>query len=206
MPDLCRFCLSEDNERSNPLLSPCLCAGTMKFVHRNCLIQWRTVTTFNMFKTNCQLCHAPYAIPRRWLEERMPYVDKFWDYVLSQTFFIIVLVYYLHILIGSRLFEKEINIYLISKISITVFNYLLFNTSFIYALYYFFLIKKVINKQLYFYYNAYNILQYISGCAVCLYFIQFAIFPFGGIYLYLLSYFYTLHVKTLEKINVLGAF
>ena len=37
---ICRICLSEegDDQRNiNPLFSPCKCAGTMKYIHLNCL-------------------------------------------------------------------------------------------------------------------------------------------------------------------------
>ena len=37
---LCRICLSEDNETSNPLINPCTCSGTMKYIHLFCLKQW----------------------------------------------------------------------------------------------------------------------------------------------------------------------
>ena len=33
----CRICLCDDNSDDNPLLSPCGCKGTMKFIHYKCL-------------------------------------------------------------------------------------------------------------------------------------------------------------------------
>ena len=33
----CRICLSEVFEPENPLISPCKCGGTMKFIHLKCL-------------------------------------------------------------------------------------------------------------------------------------------------------------------------
>ena len=33
----CRICLCDDNNEDNPLLSPCGCKGTMKFIHYKCL-------------------------------------------------------------------------------------------------------------------------------------------------------------------------
>ena len=35
----CRICLSED-EPGNPLISPCKCSGTMRFIHASCLQEW----------------------------------------------------------------------------------------------------------------------------------------------------------------------
>lgn len=37
---VCRICLGDDNEADNPLLTPCKCAGTMKFIHILCLQKW----------------------------------------------------------------------------------------------------------------------------------------------------------------------
>lgn len=37
---VCRICLSEDSEQDNPMISPCKCSGTMKFIHLECLKEW----------------------------------------------------------------------------------------------------------------------------------------------------------------------
>lgn len=36
----CRICLSETETAEDPLICPCNCAGTMKYVHLNCLKEW----------------------------------------------------------------------------------------------------------------------------------------------------------------------
>lgn len=38
----CRICLDEGNEfdEKNPLISPCKCAGTMRYIHAECLTTW----------------------------------------------------------------------------------------------------------------------------------------------------------------------
>ena len=36
----CRICLSDTQTLSNPLISPCHCSGTMKFIHLECLQEW----------------------------------------------------------------------------------------------------------------------------------------------------------------------
>jgi hypothetical protein len=205
MPDACRFCLSEENGLANPLLSPCRCAGTIKFVHRECLTQWRNTTAYDFFKINCQLCHTPYVLPRRWLIEHMPFRDNLWVYVLSQPFFVIIFVHYLHIFILSQFFKKESAIILNDNLSISIFDFLLLNASVVYAAYYTYLIKKVINKQLYFFYNAFDLLRWATGGAICLYLTQFTIFPFGALYLYLISCYYEIHIKALHTININGA-
>lgn len=37
---VCRICLTEEEESENPLLTPCKCAGSMGFIHHQCLKQW----------------------------------------------------------------------------------------------------------------------------------------------------------------------
>jgi hypothetical protein len=62
----CRVCFSSSNGSCNPLLSLCLCAGTMKFIHLDCIRQWLKgkITTRQIGSTlsyywkqlSCELC------------------------------------------------------------------------------------------------------------------------------------------------------
>ena len=36
---LCRICLSED-EPDNPIISPCQCTGSVKYIHLDCIREW----------------------------------------------------------------------------------------------------------------------------------------------------------------------
>lgn len=68
---VCRICLSED-EIDNPLIAPCACSGSMKYIHAFCLQTWLSsrVTTkntnysisFTLKNFECELCKA--TIPR----------------------------------------------------------------------------------------------------------------------------------------------
>jgi hypothetical protein len=38
---ICRICyMEEDSDIKNPLVQPCKCSGSMKYIHLNCLKQW----------------------------------------------------------------------------------------------------------------------------------------------------------------------
>ena len=37
---VCRICYGEDSDNDNPLISPCLCKGSMKYIHYQCLNNW----------------------------------------------------------------------------------------------------------------------------------------------------------------------
>ena len=52
----CRICLEEQGE----MISPCLCNGTMKFVHRECLNQWRNQKKLSRSYERCDQCHYTY--------------------------------------------------------------------------------------------------------------------------------------------------
>lgn len=49
--DICRICHCE-SEPHNPLLAPCYCSGSLKYVHQSCLQQWLTASETR----SCELC------------------------------------------------------------------------------------------------------------------------------------------------------
>jgi hypothetical protein len=62
---VCRIC-HEGSERaeSGRLFSPCSCAGSMRFVHVDCLNQWRAVSTNSNSNYRCDQCHYEYNLQR----------------------------------------------------------------------------------------------------------------------------------------------
>ena len=55
--DICRICHCE-SETQNPLLTPCYCSGSLKYVHQSCLQQWLTASE----TTSCELCKFPFIM------------------------------------------------------------------------------------------------------------------------------------------------
>jgi len=56
----CRICFDSESTEDNPLLAPCKCAGSMRYIHRACLDQWR-VHTFNpQALVGCTTCCAEF--------------------------------------------------------------------------------------------------------------------------------------------------
>lgn len=63
---ICRICLMEDNEEDNPLINPCNCIGSVRFIHILCLRRWLkskiTTKNFNFLMVNsyksleCEIC------------------------------------------------------------------------------------------------------------------------------------------------------
>ncbi|CAL5203855.1 unnamed protein product [Lathyrus oleraceus] len=64
----CRICLETDGR---DFIAPCMCKGTSKYVHRECLDHWRSVKEGFAF-AHCTTCKAPYhlrvhvAADRKW--------------------------------------------------------------------------------------------------------------------------------------------
>ena len=67
---VCRICLTDDSDPINPLISPCHCAGSMKFIHLACLQRWlssRMVSrntenciTYSWKSIDCEICKTSF--------------------------------------------------------------------------------------------------------------------------------------------------
>lgn len=55
--DICRICHCEA-DLDNPLLSPCYCSGSLKYVHQACLIQWLAASDTR----SCELCKFNFIL------------------------------------------------------------------------------------------------------------------------------------------------
>lgn len=63
---ICRICLDDQNNKEDPLIHPCKCDGTMKFIHIECLREWlnskktfkcnNAVSTYCWKALECELC------------------------------------------------------------------------------------------------------------------------------------------------------
>uniref|UniRef100_A0A3P9PSZ0 E3 ubiquitin-protein ligase MARCHF6 n=1 Tax=Poecilia reticulata TaxID=8081 RepID=A0A3P9PSZ0_POERE len=54
--DICRVCRSEGTQEK-PLYHPCVCTGSIKFIHQECLLQWLKHSR----KEYCELCKHRFA-------------------------------------------------------------------------------------------------------------------------------------------------
>lgn len=69
----CRICFTHEETDNNPLISPCQCNGTSKFVHKLCLNEWRNFNRGREAWTKCMECKANYLIYRKYPEETFFY-------------------------------------------------------------------------------------------------------------------------------------
>ena len=59
----CRICYIDDDTNENPLIQPCTCSGTMRYIHLDCLKQW--IATKSLVKIesndNCTIYKVKYV-------------------------------------------------------------------------------------------------------------------------------------------------
>lgn len=79
----CRICLLEGNQANDPLISPCDCKGSIRFVHLECLRHWingrlnfheQLHKPIFVKQLLCELCKIPYPTAISYNNERMQVV------------------------------------------------------------------------------------------------------------------------------------
>ena len=73
MPKLCKICYGEEDDPiNNPLVQPCQCSGSLKYIHLECLKHWLNTKScinmennerFNVFlvkRIECEICQAKF--------------------------------------------------------------------------------------------------------------------------------------------------
>ncbi|OMJ79794.1 hypothetical protein SteCoe_20094 [Stentor coeruleus] len=58
---ICRICFDIQIE-NNPIISPCLCNGTMKYIHEKCLKAWILSQNLEIKGISCDICKALFII------------------------------------------------------------------------------------------------------------------------------------------------
>lgn len=83
----CRFCLETTNEKMNPLVEPCGCRGSLRYVHAGCLSRWRRLNpTRNANK--CLLCFVSYTLAPQDALEMIPDFKSVPIFLLRFPFFL----------------------------------------------------------------------------------------------------------------------
>jgi hypothetical protein len=135
----CRYCLSD--EKSDKLIDPCNCEGTMKFVHRDCLGDWiknskREVyedKVKNFFITKCEICNFQIRYKKSYKYSLFKSLTKLFKSTFSSSKN--CLIFLIHSLIifflykRFKLFIQETLEALRSKFNLSVLFNLAHNTS-----------------------------------------------------------------------------
>jgi len=78
----CRICLMEDNEVGNPLINPCSCIGSVRFIHVECIRKWlKSKINTKMF--NFLIVHSFKNIECELCKKAFPEKIKFKDEIYN---------------------------------------------------------------------------------------------------------------------------
>jgi len=104
----CRFCLESDYTLDNPLTSPCVCRGSVGYVHALCLRRWVFAgDVVNTERLLCSICKTPFRIFLPF--ERVPGQDHISNFFLWNTLLGTIIIQYFYLIahVGTRrqLFE-----------------------------------------------------------------------------------------------------
>lgn len=73
--DLCRVCRYEGGP-TNPLFHPCVCAGSIKYIHQDCLIRWLSHRHSDL----CEVCHHYYSFSNVYstdMPNSLPFIEVY---------------------------------------------------------------------------------------------------------------------------------
>ena len=97
---MCRICLSHTDEKSDPLITPCKCSGSLQYVHLSCLQHWvrsrlnlqeteNKVMSITWENLNCEICKTlfPFCISHSNQEYYLiPLKNKDSKYLILESF------------------------------------------------------------------------------------------------------------------------
>lgn len=94
---VCRFCLDSATTKRNPFIAPCLCNGSMKYVHLMCLDQWRAMD-MDKNGSQCGLCLEEYTSTQHPSLEIIPSKDSCSSLLLRMPLLPAFAIHYLYVI------------------------------------------------------------------------------------------------------------
>ena len=97
---ICRICYIEEENKDNPLVEPCNCSGSMKYIHLNCLKKWISTKScvqidssedciiYIIKKIECELCKTKlpdYIKYKGKILEILDFHDHFKNYICLES-------------------------------------------------------------------------------------------------------------------------
>ncbi len=103
----CRICF-ENKSQNLPLISPCLCEGSIKYVHQNCLKKWLIKSNIKPELAKCEICKYKYGL-RFFKDKKFDRVSfrKFIFYIICLFIGLILIFFFLIICLYQNMFEEE---------------------------------------------------------------------------------------------------
>lgn len=104
----CKICFEKETAE-NPLIAPCQCSGSIKYVHNDCLKKWIIGKESNVAKAKCEICQTYYDIEV--VYENMVDKEKQKKFLKKEGLFtlgFILFVFFLNWAIVTFIFKKFI--------------------------------------------------------------------------------------------------
>lgn len=96
MNEICRICLDSDNQ--NDLISPCLCSGTQRYVHQECLNKWRFQDLNSNNYKKCHECKTNFKFKIK--KDKKFYFHIFHEIIIKNFFIMSLWIISFNCLIG----------------------------------------------------------------------------------------------------------
>lgn len=197
--DECRICLQEDN--INKMISPCLCRGSNKYVHRECLNQWIRLSDNPNNIDNCPTCKFKYHIETI---DNCKCFSSFSNCITTKFLNLICFNILAMIGISIILFElngqeeilyNNFNIYNVSLLIIVIVFLLFFIISYIKIKN-----KKLVNKYYLKYKMPFQLFALLLGC------LMLFVFPLFGFFIIslFLNTIMRIHMIVIDSVNLIG--
>tara|TARA_A100001015_G_scaffold304030_1_gene394608 strand:- start:2044 stop:2835 length:792 start_codon:yes stop_codon:yes gene_type:complete len=122
----CRICLESENPEE--LISPCLCSGTQKYVHKYCLNTWRYQDTQSDNFIRCNECRTEFKIKKREYTKTALLFKKIFVFLKKKYLILSILIITLNSLIGYGIYNiinQDFYIYLNFYVLGAIFNSIL---------------------------------------------------------------------------------
>lgn len=115
----CKICKEDSNNVDNPLISPCRCIGTIRFVHRKCIETW-TNTSGSDVCPECRQIYASQIFYRGlFFPEIMDYIDRYNYYYIRYYKFPLIVLAATYVLLKLFLFDYIIYPLFLQPLSLT---------------------------------------------------------------------------------------
>ncbi len=209
----CRFCYMPEEDKKDPLLSPCVCTGSVQYVHKSCLKKWFTITQNPRFTKYCDICNTLLVIPTKWPLEFVPLSEPrgLWT-LYKRSYFPVIIGYSIHYNLLSMMYPPSLRYAMYNQEhSRNLFVGVELVFTMIYLTFYLPLFVKLRNKRKYASYwcrstpprhMRYNPTAYmVTLLSNFLFSWTFGVFPFGLGYLALLPSFQNIHIQVLQAMN-----
>lgn len=87
MAKQCRFCLDDTETELNPLIEPCICRGSVRYVHQRCLFHWIIRDPIQNGQ-KCSICRTPFTMQLLTNAEVIPQKTSLSLTLLSRPFLV----------------------------------------------------------------------------------------------------------------------